>query len=382
MPTATPPRIICLSNVYDQAYVAVRGEDIAPALSSPKRRDLFRSLELASGREVIVLSSPPRATRRSPRWLAPVETRFSTDAPKVRVPFSWFTYAWQVLRQTRAGDVVVVDNYEFIYIFAARVARCFRPLTFVLEYEDGKHLIDKSWPGVLSRLAERWGRPLMRAALLAHPNLGARLPPKVPVEVVPGFFSSSAEPRPEPPSPPVRFLYSGSLDTTRGVDLLLAALPELPETGWQLEITGAGPLAERVAAVAAEPRWKGKVTFHGTLPGPAYTALIASCHVGLNCQRRFDSISDVTFPSKIFSYLSAGLAVLSSEAGCVRQICGEACSYFTEETPQALAEAMQGLFFSRGTASQRTALDSLRRQYSIEGTAQRLRPLLTSIGVA
>jgi hypothetical protein len=166
------------------------------------------------------------------------------------------------------------------------------------------------------------------------------------------------------------------------VDLLLAALPELPDTSWQLEISGAGPLAEQVAAVAAEPRWKGKVTFHGTLPGTAYTALIASCHVGLNCQRRFDSISDVTFPSKIFSYLSAGLAVLSSEAGCVRQICGEACSYYTKETPQALAAAMQGLLPSRETAGQRAALETLRREHSIEGTAQRLRHLLTSIGVA
>src|SRR5262245_61658063 len=93
-------RIVCLSNVHDGNYEALRGEPIAPCLSSPKRRDLFRCLEMATGREVLVLSSPPKATcRRRPRLLRPTTTHFSThrqifcgnlDAPKLRIPSSWF----------------------------------------------------------------------------------------------------------------------------------------------------------------------------------------------------------------------------------------------------------------------------------------------------
>src|SRR4051812_8525630 len=95
--TTSRPRIICLSNVYDQQYVDLRGEAIPPSLSHPKRRNLFECLEAATGLEVIVLSSPPKALdRRKGRWLGARQTRFSRhrqffcanwDAPKFRLPF-------------------------------------------------------------------------------------------------------------------------------------------------------------------------------------------------------------------------------------------------------------------------------------------------------
>jgi hypothetical protein len=58
------PRIVCLSNVFDQHYHDLRGEQVLRCLTTPYRSDLFRCLEMASGREVIVLSSPPKAEER------------------------------------------------------------------------------------------------------------------------------------------------------------------------------------------------------------------------------------------------------------------------------------------------------------------------------
>ena len=55
------PRIICLSNTFDQHYHDQRGEDVERNLTIPYRRDVFQSLERASSRELIVLSSPPKA---------------------------------------------------------------------------------------------------------------------------------------------------------------------------------------------------------------------------------------------------------------------------------------------------------------------------------
>ena len=51
------------------------------------------------------------------------------------------------------GDIIVIDNYELIYILAARFARLFKRVSFVFDYEDGKHLIDKSWHGLFTSLA-------------------------------------------------------------------------------------------------------------------------------------------------------------------------------------------------------------------------------------
>ena len=97
-PLKTPvhPRIVCLSNIFDQNYHDVRGEEVERHLTIPFRRDIFQCLEMALGWELIVLSSPPKAMkRRTGKWLPPVETKFSNyhqlfcanwDIPKLRIP--------------------------------------------------------------------------------------------------------------------------------------------------------------------------------------------------------------------------------------------------------------------------------------------------------
>lgn len=390
MAEPTHPRIICLSNVFDQHYHDLREEKIDRSLSSIKRQVLFQCLEKASGREVIVLSVQPKAAkRRSGKWLPPLETKFSThrqffcagwDVPKLRVPLSWIFYARHVLRHTRSGDVVVIDNYEIIYVIAAWWLKLFRRVTFILDYEDGKHLIDRSIWKLLSGLAEIAGRPLLSGAMLAHPALGRRLPPALPTELVPGFVPETIPAYHEKTGPDVRFLYSGTLDSPRGVDQLLEAVKPLPAQGWHLDITGHGPFAETISRFVSDTRWQGKVDFHNSLPADAYERLLADCHVGLNCQRTSDPISGVTFPSKVFTYLSAGLIVISSRASEVDKICGKACLYFDAETPQSLAAAMNEVITNFSAACQKLDRIEVAQRYSVEATAARLQKFLQTVG--
>ena len=375
-------KIVCLSNVFDQNYHDLRGEKVARCLSGIKRQVLFQCLQKASGREVIVLSAPPKAEeRRSPKWLPAVRTRYSGhrqffsanwDVPKLRVPLSWLFYARHVLRHTRSGDLVVMDNYEIIYVFAAWFLKLFRRVTFILDYEDGKHLIDRSIWKFFSGLAETGGRPLMSGAMLAHPALGKRLPPALPTELVPGFVPEKIPEREDRPDPVVRFLYSGTLDGPRGVDLLLEALKLLPTQGWHLDITGHGPLAESISRFVSDARWQGKVEYHQSLPADAYERLLAACHAGLNCQRTSDPISGVTFPSKVFTYLSAGLLVISSKASEVDKICGKACLYYDGETPQSLAAAMNEVIANFADVCQKLDRTEVTRRFSVDATAARL----------
>jgi glycosyltransferase involved in cell wall biosynthesis len=390
MPCAT--RIICLSNVYDQNYHDVRGEAVSRILSVAKRVGLFQCLKTASSAEVIIVSVPPKALeRRSPRWLPTVETRFSTfpqifccnwDVPKLRVPLSWIFYAWQVMRRTRTGDILLIDNYEFVYVAAAWFSRLFRRVTFILDYEDGKHLIDRSWSRVLSGVAEWLGRRLLHGAILVHPGMKDRLPAGLPTVLVPGFVAGTGRRLDLAPSGEIRFLYSGTLDGTRGVDLLLEALKHLPDSGWHLDITGSGPLAAEVERVVSTPGLAGKVSFHRTLPGAGYEQLVAAVQVGLNCQRVSDPISEVTFPSKVFTYLSANLVVLSSPAGAVRQICGPACVYYEGETAESLAAAMRELIDDFPSTRERLKGEEVRERYSPAGTAARLREFLETISLS
>jgi glycosyltransferase involved in cell wall biosynthesis len=382
-------QIVLLSNVFDQHYHDLRDEEIVRCLGS-KRQVLFQCLEKATGCAAILLSSPPPAAhRRSAKWLPAVETRYAAqrqffcanwDVPKLRVPLSWFFYARHALRHVRSGDLVVIDNYEFIYVFAAWWLKLFRRVTFILDYEDGKHFIDRSVWKFLSGLAETMGRPLLCGAMLAHPALGKRLPPAMPAELIPGFVPETISNRQHTPGSDVRFLYSGTLDSPRGVDLLLDAVKLLPRQGWQLDVTGHGPLAEKVAALSADDRFKDRVHYHQSLPPEAYEQLKAQCHAGLNCQRTSDPISGVTFPSKVFTYISAGLLVASSRASEVDTICGKACIYYDEETPQALAATMTAVITDFAAARARLDSSEVIKRFAVEATTVRLQKLLRTIG--
>jgi glycosyltransferase involved in cell wall biosynthesis len=385
------PKIVCLSGIFDQHYHDVRGEKVERCLTTPFRRDVFRCLEMASGREVIVLSSPPKAAEwRMAKWLPAVETKFAThrqlfccnwDIPKLRIPLSCFFYARHVLRHVRSGDLVAIENYEFIYIVAARLLTLFRRVTFIVVYLDGRHLIDRGWPRFLSRLAEVWGPPLLSGAILSNPILGKRLPDSMPRELAPGFVPDELPPGPEAPDGEVRFLYAGALAYSHGIDLLLKAFDHLPERGWHLIIAGQGPLEEQVIHRAQDPRWRGRVEHRPTMPPDIFKQLLGSNHVGLNCQRISDPISTVTFPSKVFTYLSAGLLVISSKAGCVEQICGNACFYYEGETPQALAAAMKEVIEHFPAVRQKLNLAAVHERYSFEATAMRLRQMFKTIGI-
>src|ERR1017187_10096996 len=386
------PRIICLSNIYDQHYHDLREENVERHLTTPFRRDVLRCLEMASGRELIVLSSPPKAVeRRAGKWLPAVETKFSThrqffscnwDIPKLRIALAWFFYARHVLRHVRSGDLVVIDNYEFLSIVAARLLALFRRVTFVLIYLDGKHLINHSWPRVLSWLAETFGRPILSAALLANPGLGKRLPDAMSKELVPGFVPDELPPGPGAPNGGVRFFYAGALAYSHGIDLLLESLKHLPEQGWHMIIAGQGPLAEQVIRLTQDPRWLGRVEHRPAMPPEAFERLLGENHVGLNCQRISDPISSVTFPSKVFTYLSAGLLVISSKAGYVEQICGNACFYYEGETPEALAAAMREVIENYAAVQRKLNPSAVCGHYSFQAAAARMQRMLKTIGVA
>jgi glycosyltransferase involved in cell wall biosynthesis len=266
--------------------------------------------------------------------------------------------------------VLILDNFELIYVLAAWLCRILHGNRVLLDFEDGKHMTDHGWTRLFSGPAEFFGKPLIQGAILAHPSLSERLSPRIPKILVPGFYI----PRQNQQTPistgvDTRFVYAGSLDVPRGVDLLLDAIPLLPETGWRLDITGSGPLESRVKLIACHPSFKRRVVFHSVLDAEAHSYLLAESHVGLNLQRSSNPISQVTFPSKLFSYLSAGLLVISSRASEVEAILKKACLYLSQETPEALADLMIRQISLEPRQLHFAELD----QFSIPSTALRLR---------
>jgi len=62
---------------------------------------------------------------------------------------------------------------------------------------------------------------------------------------------------------------------------------------------------------------KCKVFFDGVKSGEEYIKFCQSCHIGLSTQKMDGSYLESSFPSKILSYLSMGLNVISCDIKCV-----------------------------------------------------------------
>jgi glycosyltransferase involved in cell wall biosynthesis len=372
--------VVILSGAYDDQYRKTRHDNPVICTSAGKRIVLYRAIEEAVGSPVRLLSPQPRG-RGKAEALPETTSRFGAQTQlfskasglrKIRFLLDYFHYARHVAQHTRTGDTLVIDNYELIYISALYYCRLLgRKNRVLLEYEDGKHLIDKGIWKWISGLAEWLGRPLVEGAILATPTLGERLPDDIPKVCVPGILKTRIQMNPPPPpGQPVCFLYSGSLDYERGIPLLLDYLEsgEFP-AGSHFHITGQGHFTERLLAV--QNRFPQNVHFHGIVSQDELMNIRRLCHYGLNLQSSSNPISNVTFPSKTFDYLNAGLRVISTHAAGVSEILGEAAIYMEKETPAALAEVI-----NQATQALRyhdvAQINSISELFTFDGTVERL----------
>lgn len=379
--------IVILTGVTDDQYRSKRNDNPVISTSAGKRILLYRAIASAAGKPLLLLSPHPRGHGK-PSSLPEMESRFDRFAQrfsrasgirKVRIFLDILHYAAHVYRNTKNDDLLLIDNYELIYVLALYYCRLRgRRNPIILEYEDGKHLVDKGVYLWMSRLAEMLAKPLVDAAIVATPGLIGRLPEGIPFEIVPGIINKDVHMHHHPKDDsPIHFIYSGSLDSVRGVPLLLEYL----ESGEMCEnavfhVTGQGHFMERLQHLAE--RWPTKILFHGCVSREELCHIQRSCHFGLNLQSSSNPISSVTFPSKTFDYMNAGLRVISSRAARVEDVLGDGAIYLANETADELAEAIQKASqgnFATGCDQTNLIIET----YTFQGTIARLRVLLDHV---
>jgi glycosyltransferase involved in cell wall biosynthesis len=112
----------------------------------------------------------------------------------------------------------------------------------------------------------------------------------------------------------IHVVYAGTLDVRMGSHSVVDMAKHLDE-GYHVHILGGGKEAEinalKAAVEAAQPQLRCRLTYDGILKGDAYTDFIRKCHIGL-CPHQIDAtFNNTAFPSKILSYMSSGLKVVS-----------------------------------------------------------------------
>jgi len=152
----------------------------------------------------------------------------------------------------------------------------------------------------------------------------------------------------------------GGLDEANGVTMLLAAFRRLKGSHYRLRVAGAGPLEAEVRHAAA---LDSRIEYRGYLAFAQVLRLYSSADVLVNLRLTKSVNTRYFFPSKLMEYLGSGRPVISTCTGHVEQEFGQFTFLVKEETPEAVAAAIEDVERLGRDATERRG--ALAREYML-----------------
>ena len=144
------------------------------------------------------------------------------------------------------------------------------------------------------------------------------------------------------------FVYAGTFDPRKGGAAAAAAAKFLPPD-CRVHILGFGSdsqkkqLEQTVAEVNSRDG-TGRASMDGLLNGENYIRFLQSCDVGFSTQQTDAAFNNTSFPSKVLSYLSNGLRVVSVRLPSLeRSVLSPYLYYYDGNNPEEIAKAIAGI---------------------------------------
>jgi len=121
------------------------------------------------------------------------------------------------------------------------------------------------------------------------------------------------------PSDQVLLVHSGSVREGRGIEHLIAVLPDFPNTHLALITASRGPFVNGILKEAARLGVRERIHMHSLLPYDEVSGFIADADAGVIPMDSYGN-AELSLPNKLFDYLLAGLPVLSSSTGALARL--------------------------------------------------------------
>ena len=165
-------------------------------------------------------------------------------------------------------------------------------------------------------------------------------------------------------------LYAGTLDPRKGGAAAAAATAAFLPESYHIHILGFGSdvQVKNIKKTIKNSSLQGhaRVTYDGVLSGEDYIKFVQSCDIGLSTQNPNAAFNTTSFPSKILSYLSNGLHVVSIRIPTIEQSAiGDMLFYYDEQTPECIANAIEKIDLQQPYDS-RTRLQKLDKQFALD----------------
>lgn len=150
----------------------------------------------------------------------------------------------------------------------------------------------------------------------------------------------------------INVVYTGSIDYTKGGAFNLIDSCRYLSENYQVHILGFGgknairEMEKKIDCINSE-LGRTTCTYYGTLINEAFDEFLQSCDIGVNPQR-IGRYMDTAFPSKILTYLSYNLRVVSTPiASVVESSISNLVTFSENDAPRAISAAIRSIDLSQ-----------------------------------
>lgn len=142
----------------------------------------------------------------------------------------------------------------------------------------------------------------------------------------------------------IHVVYAGTLDETKGGCHAAAAATYLPES-YHVHILGFGTdeQVNRIKKLVTSLRSSkhAELTYDGLLDGDNFISFLQKCQIGLSPQDPHAIYNETSFPSKVLTYMSNGLKVVSIDIKAISSSqLKDNITFYKNQTPLEIASAI------------------------------------------
>lgn len=182
---------------------------------------------------------------------------------------------------------------------------------------------------------------MLKNVIVLNRNAVKQFAPDADYIVIDGGIDSSMLEKKEPDFNSVKkiknIVYGGSLNQYSGILTLAKAMKYIPNKDIFLDIYGSGEGEDEIKKLADSDR---RIRFWGRVDNETMLQKQQEAYLLANPRPVNDSISMVTFPSKIFEYMLSGTPIVSTRLSGFTEEYNDKMFFFYDETEEGLANAI------------------------------------------
>lgn len=166
----------------------------------------------------------------------------------------------------------------------------------------------------------------------------------------------------------IHLVYAGTFDPRKGGVSVAIATGECLDKKFHIHILGFGSEEEKKVLEKQIEEVNSKngaiVTMDGLLSGEDYIKFLQSCDAGFSTQNPDADFNDTSFPSKVLSYLSNGLRVVSVRIKALEKSkVGDLLYFYDGNNPKKIAETIKSINFDEAYDS-RDLISQLDKEFT------------------